>query len=64
MRSRQEIATAFSRLDVHDDTIESIAFQPEKRRARRGKKGSRGGTIEVHLYRYWKDARRLLTFID
>jgi hypothetical protein len=59
VHSPAKIAAAFSKLDVHDDMIESIAFHPAKDRLTRWR-AARGGKLEVGLFRSWENCRRLL----
>jgi hypothetical protein len=66
LHSRAKVAKAFSRLVVHDDTMEGITFYPAKGRTERSRGNPEGGEIEVQLYRYWEKSkyRRLLVFED
>ena len=55
MLTPAQIAEKFQALDIHDDTVESFRFVPA------GKRGT-NATLEVTLYRHWKNTRRLLIF--
>jgi hypothetical protein len=45
----------FSRLDIHDDTIENVTFYPAATRRS-------SATVEVVFYRHWEQRRRQITF--
>lgn len=55
MRPPIEIASDFSVIDVHDDTIEAINVVPAI--------GRTSCKVSIRLYRHWENKRRLLQFI-
>lgn len=59
MPTPTEIAEKFSRVDVHDDTIESFTFHPAPERNARAK-----AKVTVTLFRQWTNTHRILTLTD
>ena len=55
MLSSKEIAAAFSKIDVHDDTVENVNFLPAISRRSTA-------ALDVTLFRYWENRRRLIHF--
>ena len=56
MTETSEIASAFSEIGIHDDTIESIIIFPAE--------GRKSCKVTLTLFRHWENKRRLLQFID
>ena len=57
MKSPALIAEKFNAIDAHDDTLESFLVNPASGRRRKA-------SVEVTLFRHWKNKRRVITFID
>jgi hypothetical protein len=57
MPTPKEIAARFSAIDAHDDTVEGFVILPPTGRRNRT-------TVEVTLFRHWKNTRRVIRFSD
>ena len=56
MQLPTDIAARFRAIDAHDDTAEGFVIHPAN--------GKRKATVEVTLFRHWKNQRRLLVLKD
>jgi hypothetical protein len=62
MPSPAQIAAAYSKIVVHDDTVQSVVFRPGKGRTDRHRGNPHRGSVEVLLYRYWEKCTRQMVF--